>query len=461
MRIIPISSLNTSSFNKTKRLSFKGVGLYEPNNENHTPTKEDLVEIEKINGSRGTLLHIEPNRLFKTFEQYASIFKTNKNANWYLNFYHQNKGKYGEICILRKKDLESISDNSPLYRFQYVKDLKNSKDDKEFYVSLKYKIYSKKIKNIDDPKILKHLFNDDTDFYEGEHILDAINSCKGRYIPFIKIKDDTYKTFWGDFDIFLQKNSSSAKKVMEGELPKKIQRYATFQCVPEEYIKKDIELGIQYNSINSYMENINYSKEMQDYLYYNYYLKNIKNDIYITDEQIRRCKKINNVYGTKIILSSDTRTLDKSLDYIEKEFGAWMRASNWKAKMPKIIDFSYAYEGWYKDSAAYTNRKNKLGFPGSRYGSVVYGLRHELMHVNEMSDYDNTLFENVKEGRYENEFWKAGIRNPKHITYAHTNSSEYIAVASEGNMKKYSPEFKEILVKLGMPKWAFNLDEKD
>ena len=45
------------------------------------------------------------------------------------------------------------------------------------------------------------------------------------------------------------------------------------------------------------------------------------------------------------------------------------------------------------------------------------------------------------------------------ICYAHNNPQEYIAVASEGDMSKYSDEFKKVLVKLGMPEWEFNLEK--
>ena len=59
-----------------------------------------------------------------------------------------------------------------------------------------------------------------------------------------------------------------------------------------------------------------------------------------------------------------------------------------------------------------------------------------------------------------NEFLKAGI-NPKHIEYAYTNKSEFLAVAAEGDLSQYSPEFKEVLIKIGMPEYVFNLPIHD
>ena len=44
--------------------------------------------------------------------------------------------------------------------------------------------------------------------------------------------------------------------------------------------------------------------------------------------------------------------------------------------------------------------------------------------------------------------------------YAYQNTEEFIAVASEGDMSQYSPEFKQLLVDFGMPSWVFNMKPK-
>ena len=48
-----------------------------------------------------------------------------------------------------------------------------------------------------------------------------------------------------------------------------------------------------------------------------------------------------------------------------------------------------------------------------------------------------------------------------HVRYAYTNSKEFIAVASEGDMGKYSPEFRKLLIKMGMPEWQFKMRNFD
>ena len=61
--------------------------------------------------------------------------------------------------------------------------------------------------------------------------------------------------------------------------------------------------------------------------------------------------------------------------------------------------------------------------------------------------------------KYADELRRAGISD-KYISYAHTRPIELIAVASEGDMSTYSPEFKKVLVDFGMPEWLFNIDGK-
>jgi hypothetical protein len=64
-------------------------------------------------------------------------------------------------------------------------------------------------------------------------------------------------------------------------------------------------------------------------------------------------------------------------------------------------------------------------------------------------------FENCK---YREEFLKAGVF-PSDIKYAYTNKKEFIAVASQGDMREYSDEFKNVLVKMGLPEFALKLPQ--
>lgn len=70
--------------------------------------------------------------------------------------------------------------------------------------------------------------------------------------------------------------------------------------------------------------------------------------------------------------------------------------------------------------------------------------------------YINVERSEFKNSKYLNEFLKAGI-SPRHIGYAYNNTAEFIAVASEGDMSRYSPEFKKMLIDFGMPEWELNM----
>lgn len=108
-------------------------------------------------------------------------------------------------------------------------------------------------------------------------------------------------------------------------------------------------------------------------------------------------------------------------------------------------------------------------------------MRHELTHTNDlkrgtkipkdynlneiMPKFDETLPNgniiksgDAKKGKYYQEFVNGGISDYK-ISYAYNNTKEFIAVASEGDMSKYSSEFKQVLIDFGMPEWIFNLEK--
>ena len=444
--------------NNKKQISFSGVGLYEKNDAKHAPTKKDLTEINKINQKREPNKKIEPDDLFKTFEQYDKINKQNGKGNYYLETFHGKDRQYFEGRILLKSDLENISENSPLYRFKYVQDLKKSESDQDFYKKMLAQLYKGKIEDIKDNVILDYIYGGDCCTYFANTLLDAINTCEGKYISFIKERNDDFKSLWGKFDLYLQAQNSTTGEILSGKtIPFFLKRYAFENDIPIEHIKKDIELKIKYKYAKQYCRNYGAPDEIKNHVYENYYLKHIQKDINITDEEINLCKQINKKYGTKVFLSAETTHLEETLKYIEKELGAWQKAGGDLAVIPDTIDFSFAEKKWYNNivgTAQQAGKKIKLAGSNS---NVKYALRHEIMHLNQYESDDKT-FEEVKDGKYKEEFKKGGITSCSHIDYAHSDKEEYVAVASEGDTSKYSDEFKEALIKLGMPKWAFELD---
>ena len=224
-------------------------------------------------------------------------------------------------------------------------------------------------------------------------------------------------------------------------------------------------------------------KEMLDYMYEKYYVRTIPY------AKVRKlCREINNKYDVKVLLSNNTFDTERALEVIRDELEAWTQVSEGKVKLPKIIDLN-SCDDKYEDADAYVDIRGNIYHKGAKlYSSRA--LRHEIMHLNEpgrsisifssfssdpemvklirsimpsikfkiggreeeILDYDNC--------KYREEFLKAGIE-PDHIEYAYTNKSEFLAVAAEGDLSQYSPEFREILIKIGMPEYVFDLPIKN
>ena len=85
-------------------------------------------------------------------------------------------------------------------------------------------------------------------------------------------------------------------------------------------------------------------------------------------------------------------------------------------------------------------------------------VRNGNKHANR-EDVEITLEVDAEKCKYYDEFKNAGI-SEGHIPYAYNNPAEFIAVAAEGDMTKYSDEFKKVLIDFGMPEWMLKLPSK-
>lgn len=190
-------------------------------------------------------------------------------------------------------------------------------------------------------------------------------------------------------------------------------------------------------------------------------------------------------------MSSDISNAYKTISYVYKELTNWIKVSEGKAKFPPIIDFSTAKSNWYDTTSAYGKSASAgyshpayngaIAFKDFKLKTVSNAMRHELTHTNDlkrgtkipkdynlneiMPKFDETLPNgniiksgDAKKGKYYQEFVNGGISDYK-ISYAYNNTKEFIAVASEGDMSKYSSEFKQVLIDFGMPEWIFNLEK--
>ena len=216
-------------------------------------------------------------------------------------------------------------------------------------------------------------------------------------------------------------------------------------------------------------------------VYENFYLSKLP------EKTAQMCREISRDFGTKVFLGDTDNT--EVLQYVYNELFEWKKASGGKASAPAVIDLSKIKEYYINKSinaSGYHNEiTNSIYINGDNLPDIKTVVRHEIMHANDKfssppsgqlngvnineiivhkTTYDKNGrkkqtvdFENCK---YIDEL-KAGLESagldPDYARYAYTDKSELLAVAAEGDYTKYSPEFKETLIKLGMPKWVFKM----
>ncbi len=227
----------------------------------------------------------------------------------------------------------------------------------------------------------------------------------------------------------------------------------------------------------------NRGDEMGTYFWREYYLKSRG----IPEDIQQQCIEIDEKYRVKIFLTSDLTYAKEDLYFLlNTEYPEWAAHGKDSAKFPPVLDFSKIKSEYINDKAAYgqTNvsgyyslRDKEIAMNGLKHSSEFQSMsRHEHTHANanpvqvpkELIDEimphkenENGVsvpdFENCK---YREEFVRAGIQEYK-IKYAYNNPEEFIAVAAEGDMRQYSDEFKQLLVKFGMPEWQLDMECKD
>lgn len=248
----------------------------------------------------------------------------------------------------------------------------------------------------------------------------------------------------------------------------------------------DMELAARFSHLREYIGK-GTDSNVKNYLYNNLYLKTLQ-EFGISSDIISKLDKINNEYNVKIMISSNLKEIDNVLEYVEAELSNWYSASKGSAKMPPVIDFNSADADWYDSGSTQINTASgaysspgyngSLAFNKQTLSSVQWSIRHEMTHSNDLKqginiddkylaiDKNGSILVDkygaVKPKRTKElvkELLKAGI-GENHIDYAFINTMEFIAVASEGDMSKYSIEFKEMLIEFGMPNWMFNMKPK-
>ena len=281
------------------------------------------------------------------------------------------------------------------------------------------------------------------------------------------------------------------------------------------YVKdKKIETLKNFMRENYYQEgNLNYTRRETAHI------RQLYEDKYLSTlpaETRECCQKIYDSFGVKIFVADENDT--NSLNYIYNELLEWQKAGKGKATLPPILDLSVIKQGYidkvFRSGGYHENPSHNISINAEYLDSIKHAIRHEIAHANDSKikqksgiitvynkdgteeeinideiivhkteqakDADGNLLFNpdgtpvmvkakAEDGtfvpdfdkcKYVDEFRNAGIPD-RHISYAYNNKAEFLAVAAEGDYSKYSKEFKELLVKVGLPDWMFKMKNKN
>lgn len=304
--------------------------------------------------------------------------------------------------------------------------------------------------------------------HEIDYLIDAYNNINGKYVTY---KTYNYTSEYGA-DYEPCKTQEFLQYFDDDEEENVLREHLKDLIFNEKHVK-----NLYAHDFIDAQKTENFSQvkigEAKDYLY-NLYLKKLD----VPAKIKTRCKKIKSDFNVMVIPPYKKLPLDKYLDFIEEEFSVWKEAGGDKIKFPSILNLNMVNPFFTCGSDGVCHQSNReIQIKGHDVNLLKLTLRHELMHLNDtLACRLNIGAERVKllneimptknlhktevrdhaNCKYREELLKAGIE-PDHIRYAYTNRAEFIAVAAEGDMSKYSPEFKDILIKLGMPEFAFNL----
>ena len=340
--------------------------------------------------------------------------------------------------------------------------------------------------------------------FDALNVADAYNTLTGKYSRINKYRAifiddfDVEKTDTWEFIRQIEEKSPEVARIFIKQIANKKDRKMT----PAEALCRQIFKSMNFS--DDFIDAVktealkelclyDLDEKIDEYLYNEYYLKSLD----IDDEIKERCLKIDEKYGTKIFFSSQCSVdedAEESTCAIEEELECWEKASEGKARLPVILDLNKTQKEFLGHTSGVSNLfSGKIVLDGGDLDSVTQTLRHEIMHLNKDFSYDHSQegwfqrmtndalkraelikeimpqktvirkgkeisFPDFKNCKFREEFLNAGIA-PEHILYAYTDSDEFIAVAAEGDMSRYSDKMKEVLKLFGMPEFVFNLKQ--
>lgn len=301
---------------------------------------------------------------------------------------------------------------------------------------------------------------------KAEQLLDCINTTQNKYSPLYsymfplgKPKQDFWlKTQFNKFKIFLKKEPEDDINITLATYWKPRQAYILTKMNSNEFDDKSFDAFRKSSAIESYILNNPEEKGLGKKLYYKYYFPTVKKMGNNAHFIIKSLKSIEKNFGTKIFIDNQYGITESNLDRVEDELIIWQTASKGKAKIPNIINFNrYSYSKFVnEDGSGCCNQK--LGYIriNKNFDDFDEVMRHEMTHLNDEKSGNFTKEKITIPEHRKREMEKAGLTT-EHIQYGETNEDEYKAVFMEGDLSKYSQDFKNEMIEKGLPEYAVNL----
>lgn len=292
------------------------------------------------------------------------------------------------------------------------------------------------------------------DLFKAEHLLDVVNTAKGNYCRRLSHREPIGDIF---INITLKRIQKFKRKGDAQKLEHELQSFEESFSEPRKIsrIKERKGLDIndsdminetQFASLREFIARYPQDKETATYLWKKYF---------VSTQEPKFQKIMNEIYdnyGVRVIANKDASLLD--LIYLKNEFKIYKTASKGEAKFPALFDIRDDYYIIQNSNVgAYTNSSSKIVNP-ARYIRTTTP-RHEMAHMQ-----DNVLRRKKVEidENDRQELLKAGISRG-HSDYFFKNEQESWAVFAEGDMSKYSKEFKQKMInkRKGLPAWITSL----
>lgn len=245
---------------------------------------------------------------------------------------------------------------------------------------------------------------------------------------------------------------------------------------PKDYESLLFKNAMELDPLKLFLGNFSQQEpDLAKHLYGKYYLPRLSPKTKVI------CQKVSDQFNIKLFVENESSPNKAQIVY--DELSEWDRASKGESKKRFLstLDLS-RHDSFYSEESAIGHMEdsnNSVHIDGSTSDSIKWIIRHELAHAYDYYpkvedgnlngiDIDKIIVKKVgpfgKHGDlmwdkclYKDEFLNAGIA-PNHIKHAYVDKFEFIAIAAQGDCSKYSPEFKEILVKLGLPKYVLEME---